>query len=176
MRSRTAYRALIAAVGVERLAELAVDRRNRRWAMAQGGVESGRGHYPVMVGLHTALLVGSVVEVDRCQRTFTPAVGWPALGGVVAAQVLRWWCIHSLGRQWSTRVVVIPGATRVEAGPYRWLAHPNYAAVVTEGLALPLVHGARVTAAGFTVANAILLRHRITVEDAALRSLLPPAP
>jgi methyltransferase len=91
---------------------------------------------------------------------------------VLCAQGLRWWCIATLGRQWNTRVIVIPGAPRVTGGPYRLLSHPNYVAVVLEGVALPLVHTAWITAIGFTVLNAALLRTRIKVENAALARLL----
>jgi methyltransferase len=90
---------------------------------------------------------------------------------VLAAQALRWWCITTLGRQWNTRVVVVPGATRVANGPYRVLPHPNYLAVITEGAALPLAGGAWITAVLFTVANAALLRTRIRVENEALQGL-----
>jgi methyltransferase len=90
---------------------------------------------------------------------------------VVAAQGLRWWCITTLGRQWNTRVVVVPGAPRVTGGPYGFIRHPNYVAVVAEGIALPLVHGAWITALVFTVLNAALLRTRITTENDALASL-----
>ena len=87
---------------------------------------------------------------------------------LVAAHALRWWCITSLGPQWNTRVVVVPGLALVARGPYRWLRHPNYVAVVVEGVALPLVHSAWITAVVFTVLNAVLLRTRIRVEDRAL--------
>ena len=98
-------------------------------------------------------------------RPFIPALGWPMLAVVLAAQGLRWWCIATLGRQWNTRVVVIPDAPRVTSGPYRFLSHPNYVAVVVEGIALPLVHTAWLTAVVFTVLNAALLRTRISVEN-----------
>jgi methyltransferase len=90
---------------------------------------------------------------------------------VLAAQGLRWWCIATLGHQWNTRVVVIPDAPLVTAGPYRILSHPNYVAVVVEGIALPLVHTAWITASVFTVLNAVLLRTRVKVENAALAGL-----
>jgi methyltransferase len=90
---------------------------------------------------------------------------------VVAAQVLRWWCITSLGSQWNTRVIVISDAPRVTGGPYRFIPHPNYVAVVLEGIALPLVHSAWLTAIVFTVLNALLLHTRIKVENNALASL-----
>ena len=166
--SQTLFTVLIAAVGLERLAEMVVSNRHAAWAFARGGVESGRGHFPVMVLLHTALLVGALVEVVAADRPFIPLLGWPMLVLVGLAQGLRWWCIATLGPQWNTRVIVVPGATLVAAGPYRLLRHPNYVAVVVEGFALPLVHTAWVTAAVFTVLNLLLLSVRIRVEEQAL--------
>jgi methyltransferase len=164
-----AYTLLIAAVAVERIAELIVSQRNLKWSRSRGGVEFGAGHYPVMVVLHTALLAACLFEAAH--REFIPALGWPMLAVVIAAQVLRWWCITTLGRQWNTRVVVIPDAGRVAGGPYRFLPHPNYVAVVIEGIALPLVHTAWITAVAFTVLNGALLWVRISVENTALQSL-----
>ena len=165
------YVLLIALVSLERLAELVVAQRNLAWSRARGGVEVGLSHYPVMVVLHIGLLVGCLVEVFALNRPFIPALGWPMLAVVIAAQGLRWWCITSLGRRWNTRVVVIPGAERVRVGPYRLMPHPNYVAVVAEGIALPLVHGAWITALTFTVLNALLLRKRISIENSALARL-----
>ncbi len=90
------------------------------------------------------------------------------LGVVVLSQVLRWWCITTLGPRWNTRVIVLPYAPLVRKGPYRFLHHPNYVAVVAEGFALPLVHTAWLTAAAFTIANALLLTVRLRVENTAL--------
>jgi methyltransferase len=88
---------------------------------------------------------------------------------VVLAQGLRWWCIRTLGRRWNTRVIVLPGVPLVSTGPYRWLSHPNYVAVVVEGFALPLVHSAWLTAIAFTLLNALLLLgFRLPVERRAL--------
>jgi methyltransferase len=165
------YALLIAVVACERLAELVIARRNLAWSLERGGVEVGAGHYPVMVVLHTAFLVGCLAEVILLDRPFIPALGWSMLAIVVAAQVLRWWCITALGPRWNTRVVVIPGAPRVKGGPYRLFSHPNYVAVVAEGIALPLVHTAWITALVFTVLNAALLTKRITTENAALARL-----
>ena len=165
------YVLLIVAVAVERAAELVVSKRNLAWSRARGGVEFGAHHYPAMVALHTGLLVGCLLEPVALHRPFVAALGWPMLVAVFAAQGLRWWCIATLGQQWNTRVVVILGAPRVASGPYRYLSHPNYVAVVVEGVALPLVHTAWITATVFTVLNAALLRTRIKVENAALARL-----
>lgn len=165
------YLLLIGGIAVERVAELVVSHRNLAWSRQRGATEFGAAHYPVMVVLHVGLLVGCVLEPLLLHRQFLPALGWPMLAIVVAAQVLRWWCITTLGPQWNTRVVVIPGADRVTGGPYRMIPHPNYVAVVLEGIALPLVHTAWITALVFTALNAVLLRTRLKVENAALASL-----
>lgn len=164
-----AYLLLLGAVALERLAELVVSARHARWSFARGGTEHGRGHFPAMVTLHTALLVGCAAETVLADRPFLPALGWPALAATLGSQALRWWCIGTLGPRWNTRVIIVPGLPLVNAGPYRWLRHPNYVAVVVEGLALPLVHTAWVTALVFTVLNAVLLgRFRIPAEERAL--------
>ncbi len=136
-------------------------------------MEHGRGHYPVMVVLHTGLLAGCLLEPLLADRPFLPALGWPALTLALLAQALRWWCITSLGPYWNTRVIVVPGARLVGRGPYRFLRHPNYVAVVVEGVALPLVHSAWITATLFTLANAALLTVRIRCENAALTRAVP---
>ncbi|MFD1939427.1 MULTISPECIES: isoprenylcysteine carboxyl methyltransferase family protein [Nonomuraea] len=160
-------------MGVERLAELVVARRNARWSMERGGRVYGQGHYPWMVALHTGLLAGCLLEVYLAGRPFIPVLGWPMLVLVVAAQALRWWCVRALGPRWNTQVIVVPGLPLVRGGPYRFdrLRHPNYVAVVVEGVALPLVHTAWITALVFTVLNAVLLAVRIRCENAALATL-----
>ena len=162
------YYILVLAVAVERLAELIVSKRNAEWSFAQGAKEFGREHYPVMVAIHTALLVGCIVEPWALHRPFIAWLGWPMLAVVLLSQGLRWWCIATLGRRWNTRVIVLPEAPLVRRGPYRWLHHPNSVAVVAEGIALPLVHTAWLTAVAFTLANAMLLRVRLRVENSAL--------
>lgn len=165
------YGLLVLATGLERVAELVVSTRHARWSFARGGVESGRGHFPAMVVLHSGLLVACVAEVVVADRPFLPWLGWPMLVLVLASQALRWWCIAVLGPRWNTRVIVVPGLALVRRGPYRWLTHPNYVAVVLEGVALPLVHTAWVTAVVFTLLNAwLLLGFRIPAEERALRA------
>lgn len=169
--SEIAYTVLVGAVGVERLAELVVAKRNLAWSRARGGRETGFGHYPFMVVLHTGLLAGCLLEVWLGHRAFLPALGWPMLALVVGSQALRWWCIRTLGHQWNTRIVVVPDLPRITGGPYRLFSHPNYVAVVVEGFALPLVHDAWLTALVFTVLNAGLLSVRIRAENDALRTV-----
>lgn len=168
------YWALLAVIGCERVAELAVSQRHAVALLRRGGVESGRRHFPVMVALHTALLAGCVAEPLARHLVFAPALGWPMIAVVVAANTLRWWCVFTLGERWTARVIVIPGMPLLRTGPYRWFAHPNYVAVVIEGAALPLAGGAWITASAFTVLNAALLTVRIRCETRALGMLSRP--
>jgi methyltransferase len=167
------YVVLVLLVGLERVAELVVSLRNAKWSFAKGGVETGKGHYPFMVVLHTGLLAGCLVEAIVADRPFIPALGWTMLAVVLLAQGLRWWCITVLGPQWNTRVIVVPELALVASGPYRWFRHPNYVAVVAEGVALPLVHDAWITAVVFALLNVPLLAVRIRAEEAALATAAP---
>jgi methyltransferase len=166
-----AFTIVILLVALERLAELVVSNRNAAWSLERGGRETGQGHYPFMVVLHSALLVGALVEAWVRRPDVPAALAWTMLALLLASQALRWWCITTLGRRWNTRVIVVPGMEPVRRGPYRLLSHPNYVAVVVEGLALPLLHAAWVTALVFTLANAALLTVRIRTENAALATL-----
>ena len=170
-----AYLVLVLLTGGERIVELVVSKRNAAAAFARGGVEYGQAHFPWMVALHTGLLLACIAEVFLLDRPFIPWLGWPMLAIALLCQAGRYWCITALGAQWNTRVIVVPGAGAVTArGPYRfaWLPHPNYLIVAVEGIALPLVHTAWITAIAFTVLNAVLLlRYRIPVENDALRRL-----
>ena len=168
----TLYLALVLATGAERVVELVISARNARAAFARGGMEYGQRHFPWMIALHTGLLAACFLEAWLLERPFIPWLGWAMLALVAGSQLLRYWCIASLGPQWNPRVIVVPGLSVVTRGPYRWLRHPNYVAVVVEGLALPLVHTSWLTALVFTVLNAVLLlAFRIPVENRALASL-----
>jgi methyltransferase len=168
------YLVLILLTGGERIAELVISKRHAAWAFARGGREYGLSHYPYMVVLHTGLLLACLAEVYFGHRPFIPLLGWPMLVIALACQGLRYWCIATLGKQWNSRVIVVPGLGRVTGGPYRFLTHPNYVIVIAEGIALPLVQTAWITALVFTVLNAVLLfGFRIPVEEKALRSLEP---
>ena len=162
------YLWLLLLVAVERGVELLLSIRNRRLAQARGGVESGQGHYPTMALFHALFLVACAVEVVALQRPFPGLLGWVALAVVLGAQGLRYWAIATLGWRWNTRILVVPGAAPVTGGPYRFVRHPNYLAVIAEMAALPLVHGAWLTALVFSLGNVWLLKVRIRAEERAL--------
>lgn len=154
---------IVLLVALQRLAELALSRRNVRRLVAAGGEERGAAHYPFLVALHAGWLLAIFVFVPAD----TPVYPVP-LGVFLLAQAARLWVIASLGRYWTTRVIDLPEAPLVRRGPYRWLRHPNYVVVVVELAALPLAFGIWTVAAAFTVANLYVLRLRLRVENAVL--------
>lgn len=164
----TAYIALLLLLAAERLIELVVSRRNVAWALAQGGIEVGHDHFPWMVVLHGSFFFACAGEVLLLERPFHIWLGVPMMVVLLAAQTLRYWAIASLGRRWNVRVVVIPGAPLVESGPYRYIRHPNYLAIVLELASVPLIHSAWLTAAVYSFLNALVLRARIRSEEEAL--------
>ncbi|MBA2691668.1 MAG: hypothetical protein H0U65_04125 [Rubrobacter sp.] len=154
-------------VATQRLFELRVSRRNERRLRARGAVEFGSGHYPVMVGLHSAWLASTLVE--GVWRGISVPSWWVApLLLFLLAQIVRYWAISTLGDRWNTRILVVPGERLVRRGPYKYLSHPNYVVVIVEILCFPLVFGAWMTALVFSVANGALLFVRIREEDRAL--------
>jgi len=167
------YYTLLVVITFERLAELVVSQRHATELLRRGGVEYGQRHFPVMVALHAALLVGCWLEPIALHRTFVPALTYSMIAVVVAANALRWWCIATLGTRWTARVIVLPGIPVVGSGPYRWFAHPNYVAVIVEGAALPLAGSAWITACTFTALNAALLTVRLRCETRALAAAAP---
>ena len=153
---------LVGFIALQRLGELALARRNTRWLRAQGGVEYGRAHYPVMVAMHAAWLLG--LWWFGATRDVDPLL----LGVFILLQAARVWVIASLGRRWTTRVIVLPGAPLVAGGPFRRLKHPNYWVVALEIAVVPLALGLPLLAAVFSVLNALVLYRRIGIENAAL--------
>jgi methyltransferase len=160
--------ALLTFVTLQRLAELALARRNTRELLARGGKEVAPRHYPYMVALHACWIAGLwLVAIGRPIELF-----WFCIFALL--QVCRLLVIGTLRHRWTTRIVVLPGVPLVSSGPYRFMAHPNYAIVVGEIAALPLAFGLPVYAAVFSLLNAAMLRVRIKAENEALRTAMFP--
>jgi methyltransferase len=168
--SQALYLGLLGLLAAERCIELIISRKNAARAFARGGFETGRGHYRVMAVLHTAFLLSCGVEVVLLDRPFPGALGIVALVAALLAQALRYAAVFTLGEQWNVRIIVWPSRAPVTGGLYRFVRHPNYLAVIVELLAVPLIHGAFVTAVVFSVCNAALLAVRIREEEQALGS------
>ncbi|MDP8947698.1 MAG: hypothetical protein M3N09_06310 [Actinomycetota bacterium] len=157
-------------VALQRLLELRLSRRHERLLRGRGAVERGQAHYPLIVATHALWLLSTLVE-GLLRGPDSPAY-WPVpLTLFLLAQLLRYWALHSLGENWNTRILIVPGTTLVRRGPYRYLRHPNYVAVAVEIATFPLIFGAWVTALVFSALNAALLYVRINTENRALAEL-----
>jgi methyltransferase len=153
---------ILALVTLQRLGELWLSRRNTRRLLAQGAREHAPGHYPLIVALHAGWLL--TLWIFAPTRLIAPF--WLAL--FVAIELARIWVLASLGRRWTTRIIVLPDAPLVRRGPYRWINHPNYAVVVAEIAVLPLVFGLWQVALVFSLLNAAVLTVRVREESRAL--------
>jgi methyltransferase len=156
--------AVVALMALQRLGELVIARRNTAALLARGAVETGAGHYPLIVALHVLWLASVLLFLPHP----TP-VYWPSVVALLLLQALRMWVITTLGPYWTTRIITLPGAPLVRRGPYRFVRHPNYLVVAGEILALPLAFGEVLVAIVFSLANAAILYWRIRQEDTALR-------
>jgi len=166
--SEIAFVALLAAVGAGRVLEMRLSRRHQRALAARGARREPEPGFVAMVALHTGVLVASAVEVVALHRPFSLALGVPALVAFALANALRWWVIATLGPHWNVQVVGSLALGVVTTGPYRLVRHPNYVAVFVELLALPLVHGAWITALAGAALHVPVLRRRLAVEEAVL--------
>jgi len=162
---------LFGATLLERLMELIVSKRNAAWSFSQGGLEYGGDHYKWMLLMHSLFLVAMTAEYAWMGSTIDVSVRIGAISVAVLCQMLRWWVITTLGHQWNTRVIIVPGLKRVTSGPYRFLSHPNYVVVAIETFTLPLIFGSWRTALVFSILNVLMMRVRIRVENQALLSL-----
>ena len=158
--------ALLTFVTAQRLAELVIARRNTMALLAKGAREIAPDHYPYIVALHTAWLIGLwVLATGQPIQLF-----W--FGLFMLLQVLRLWVLATLGERWTTRIIILPGAPLIEGGPYRFFKHPNYMIVTGEIAALPLAFGMPLYALVFSLLNAAILTIRIRAENAALKSAM----
>lgn len=155
-------------LGVQRLVELWLAKRNAEWIKKQGGYEVGREHYPLIVLIHLLFFIGIAIESFYLDKK--PPVWWPIPFTLfVLVQIFRIWCIRSLGRYWNTRIWIVPGHEVKSSGPYRYLRHPNYLIVVAEFLFVPMIFGATVTLGIISLLNAwVLWTVRIPAEENAL--------
>ena len=169
--SRGIYLAILAALVVERIFELWLSNRNARLAFARGGIELGRGQYRIIVAFHALFIAACTAGAMRYAPAFPRALPIVGLAGEAVAQALRYWSIATLGQNWNTRIIVIPGIEPVTSGLYRYIRHPNYVAVALEIACVPLIRGLVTIAIVFSAGNAILLALRIALEERALGEL-----
>lgn len=166
-RSMYWYFVLLFVFALLRIAELLVSRRHQVRLLAEGGQKVTEPMYPLMVGVHTSLLLGSAVEVWLFARPFVALLGWAMLALLALCVIGRIWVWRSLGQQWNTQIMTSTRAI-IDTGPYRYVRHPNYTIVIVEMFALPLVQSAYLTACVCSALNAVVLQQRLRLEEAAL--------
>jgi methyltransferase len=163
-----AFLALLVAVAVLRLVELRISKQHQKEMLGRGATKVEEPRFRWMVLLHTAVLIGAAVEVVFLRRPFIPILAAVMIVIFVAANAVRWWVIRTLGEHWNVQVVDSTRLGVVTSGPFRFVRHPNYAAVFAEMIALPLIHTAWITAIVGTVAHALVLRMRLSTEERVL--------
>lgn len=165
----TANVLILAFVTLQRLAELIVARRNTRALLARGAYEAAPGHYPLIVAVH-ALWLAALWWLAPGEP-----VSWPVVALFLLLQASRLWVLATLGRRWTTRIIILPDAPLVTGGPFRYARHPNYMIVIAEIALLPLAFGLWEVALVFSLLNAAVLAIRIRAEEKALAAAAPPA-
>jgi methyltransferase len=161
---------ILGLVTLQRAGELVLSYHNTRRLLARGATEVAPQHYPLVVAVHTAWLIALWVFGHNQPINIIALILYLLLQG------LRFWVMRTLGARWTTRIIVLPEAPLVSAGPYRFLSHPNYAVVIGEIAVLPLVLGLPGIAVIFTILNTGVLMIRIRAENRALaasRELTP---
>ena len=158
---------VISVVILQRLVELFIAKRNEKWMRRQGAFEVGAAHYPAMVAMHIAFFITLILEVGVLAQSLSPL--WiPLFALFFLAQIMRFWCLASLGKYWNTKIIILPGADVIRKGPYRFIRHPNYAIVSIELFILPLIFSAYFTAIIYSLLNIWMLSVRIPAEEKAL--------
>ncbi|RWZ60313.1 hypothetical protein EQV77_03195 [Halobacillus fulvus] len=152
---------------IQRLMELVVARSNRKWMLQRGAIEYGEGHYALFIVLHVSFFVSILLESFSITYPYVPLF-WPAFIVFAGLQVLRIWCMTTLGRRWNTRILVLPDEKPVQKGLYKYISHPNYVIVFFELIVIPVMFQAYVTALVFPALHLLVLRVRIPVEEKAL--------
>lgn len=163
-------------LGAERIGELAINKRNTRWLQARGALWHGPDGFGLILAAQLLLFALTATEAMAAPWSGVGWWTWPLLGIALLCQGLRYWVITTLGPRWNVRVVTLPGAPRVTGGPYRWLSHPNYAAVLTEVVVIPLAFGAWLTVLLLLPLKVVALARRIRAEEHALQAAEPPSP
>jgi methyltransferase len=163
-----AYLILLLLVAVLRFVELHISRRHQRELIARGAAKVDEPRFRWMVVLHTAVLIGAAIEVVFLKRPFLPALAAVMFAIFLTANAVRWWVIRTLGDHWNVQIMDSTRLGVITSGPFRFVRHPNYAAVFAEMLALPLIHTAWITAIAGTIAHAGVLAQRLSTEERVL--------
>ena len=163
-----AFLALLLAVGLLRIFELRVSRRHQQQMIASGASKVNEPHFRWIVFLHTAVLIGAALEVIFLRRPFIPILAAVMLALFLAGNAVRLWVVRTMGKHWNVQVMNSMGLGVVTGGPFRFVRHPNYAAVFLEMFSLPLIHTAWITALLGCVGYVATISQRIALEESVL--------
>jgi methyltransferase len=173
MVSQWIFTGVVVLLGMQRLVELIISRRNEKRILAQGGQEHSPEHFPTMKVLHSSWLIAAPLEVFGLGRPYISWLSGIAIIALAAGQILRYSAIAALGHNWTVKIMTIPGSAPVDKCVYRYIRHPNYLGVILEIAAVPLLHSAFITAIVYSILNLLLLRVRIQAEERALQETGP---
>ncbi|PYU03293.1 MAG: hypothetical protein DMG34_13595 [Acidobacteria bacterium] len=162
------FLALLLAVAAMRLFELRISKRHQQEMTARGAAKVNDPNFRWMALFHTFVLIGAAVEVVFLRRPFLPGLAIPMLALFITANLVRWWVIRTLGEHWNVQVMDSTRLGVITSGPFRYVRHPNYAAVFVEMIALPLIHTAWITALAGAIAHVIILALRLSTEERVL--------
>ncbi len=168
MITKIIFSGIVLAIFLQRCVEVQISQRHQAYLLAQGGREHGDNHLPLVKLLQLLWFGAMLIEVWGLNRPFVPVLAAIALTAALMGQLLRYLSMRALGRRWTLPIITLPGQAAVHNGIYRYLRHPNWLGVILEITAVPLIHGAYLTAISFTLANAWLMRQRIQTEERAL--------
>jgi methyltransferase len=164
------YLLLLVVVAVLRFVELGISKRHQQQMVADGASKVNEPRFYWMVVLHTAVLIGAALEVVFLHRPFIPVLATVCFVIFLAANVVRWWVIRTLGEHWNVQVMNSTSLGVITTGPFKYVRHPNYAAVFVEMLVLPLIHTAWITAIAGSLAHILVLSQRLSTEERVLFS------
>ncbi len=164
------YLALLVVVALLRFYELHISRQHQQQMVARGAFKVAEPRFRWMVVVHTSVLIGAALEVVLLDRPFYPIFGGICFVIFLAANAVRWWVIRTLGNHWNVQVIDSTSLGVITTGPFRYVRHPNYAAVFVEMLVLPLIHTAWITAIAGSLAHILVLSQRLATEERVLFS------
>jgi methyltransferase len=166
--SEMLFLALLLAVAAMRIFELRISRKHQRDMTARGACKVKDPNFRWMAMFHALVLIAAAAEVLFLHRPFIPALAFPMIALFIFANIVRWWVIRTLGEHWNVQVMDSTRLGVITTGPFRYVRHPNYAAVFVEMIALPLIHTAWITALAGAIAHAIVLTLRLSTEERVL--------
>ncbi|MGI9534738.1 MAG: isoprenylcysteine carboxyl methyltransferase family protein [Thermodesulfobacteriota bacterium] len=154
-------------LAIQRILELRLAKKNEKVVRKEGAIEYDREGYKYIVFMHVGFFISLILEKYLLNRGFN-SLSLLIFIIFIFTQLLRYWAITSLGKYWNTKILVVPNTPLIAKGPYKYLKHPNYLAVITEIVVIPLIFSCYITCIIFSTLNFLTLLRRIRIEENAL--------